>query len=318
MPTNIDVLSDKKIIQYPLDLGSSDKDSHGQDQHYVIFKINTDEKSTELRDDKMVGKVVSASRVGTGVETQLIEAKNSDSDYVKKYGAAAVQNERWFTIKGLRRLDRVVVLPMPMEHSVSTKMSYGEIDQTLLTRLGDIGNSKGGVVGDYARLAKNSALSSLVNVFKSGATSAEAMNNEDRILVNPKKEIMFQGFGFRNFTFSYLFAPKSELESEAVKDIIETFRYYSLPEISESKAFYIFPSEFEISFMQGQKDNPHIPKITTAVLESIIVNYMPKNVWSVLPNGAPVAISMTMQFKELELVDRKRVFDKKSTITSGY
>lgn len=315
MATDIDVLSDKKILQYPLGLGSSALDAHGEEQHYVIFKINTDEKTTRLRDDNFTGNVVSASRVGTGVATKLIDAKNTDPDITKLYGDAAVKKERWTVQKGLRRLDKVIVLPMPNEHTVGTKVGFSEVDQTLLTRLGDIGNQDAGnTIWEYLRLKKNSVLASAAF----GSTNATALNAEDHIVVNPKKEVLFQGFGFRNFSFSYLFAPKSEEESEMVKSIIEAFRYYALPEISSAKAFYIFPSEFEISFMQGQKINPHIPKIATTVLESISVNYMPKNVWAVLPNGAPLALSISMQFKELELVDRLRVANKESTITSGY
>lgn len=104
-----------------------------------------------------------------------------------------------------------------------------------------------------------------------------------------------------------------------VREIIETFRYYALPEISPAKFFYLLPAEFDISFILGEKPNPNIPKITTSVLQRISVNYSPNSgVWSTLPNGAPLAIDMTLDFMEIELVDRKRVFDKDSVITSGY
>jgi Tail-tube assembly protein len=319
MATNISVLEGKKILQYPLDLGSVAIDPYGQEQQYVMFKINTDSKTTKLRDDAETGKVVSATRVGTGVETQLVVAKNTDKDLKIKNGDAAVDKERWFVQKGMQRLDKVIVLPMPNEHSVGTKMTYEDVDQTMLTQLGDMKNqSTGEMLSELGKLGKNAGLSLIVNKFKSGATNTGALLAEERLALNPKKEVMFKGFGFRNFQFSYTFAPKSALESKMVKDIIETFRYYALPEISPAKLFYIFPSEFEISFMQGQKDNPHIPKITTCVLESISVNYMPRNVWSVLPDGSPLAVSISMQFKELELVDRMRVFNKNSEITGGY
>jgi hypothetical protein len=129
---------------------------------------------------------------------------------------------------------------------------------------------------------------------------------------------MFSGFSFRRFSFTWQFAPKSIQESDMVRDIIETFRYYALPEITGGKMFYIFPSEFEISFMQGQRDNPNIPKITTSVLENIAVDYSPNGVWGTLPNGASIATRMTLNFLELELVDRTRVWNSNSTITSGH
>lgn len=319
MPTNINVLSDKKILQYPSWLGTTAVDAYGLDQPYVMFKINTDTKSTKLRDDKSTGDVVSATRVGTGIATQANSATNTDGDTIKKFSAESVAKEKWYTQKGMQHLDRVIVLPMPNEYSVATKVSYDEVDQTGLTKLLDMGNQNAGaMISEMGTLVKNNVLSSIVNKFKSGATNVDALLAEERLALNPKKEILFKGFGFRNFSFSYMFAPKSEEESDTVRNIIETFRYYALPEISAAKTFYMFPAEFEISFMLGQKDNPHIPRITTAVLENIVVNYMPRNVWSTLPNGAPLSLSISMQFKELELVDRKRVFNKDSAITSGY
>lgn len=149
-------------------------------------------------------------------------------------------------------------------------------------------------------------------------TSLKAQLAEDRVAMNPKKEIMFDSFGFRSFQFIYSFAPKDKYESESVNEIIQTLRYYALPEISGGKMFYKFPAEFEVFFMLGQKDNPNIPKMTTSVIESIIVQYSDGHVWSTLPNGSPVNIHMTLQFKELELVDRNRVYNKTSSVNSGY
>lgn len=305
-----------------MNLGAKDTDDFGREEQYMMFKINTDEKTTKLNDDKSLGGVVvSQARTGTGVEgAQLIWDKNDDADSVIKYGQNAVNKEKWFTQKGMTRLDKVIVLPMPLEHSVRTKLSYDNAyDPSNLTKVGDFLNTPGGgVISDVASLGKNKAISWLMNKISSGSTSERDLQAEERLARNPKKEVMFNGFDFRNFSFSWVFAPKNEKESDMVKSIIETFRYYSLPEITAGKLFYIFPSEFEISFMQGQKDNPNIPKIATSVLQSISVNYTPSSVWSTLPNGAPLSLSITLDFLELELIDRSRIYNPNSIITSGY
>lgn len=320
--TNIKLLEGKKILQYPSWLGSSDKDAYGHDQQYVVFKINTDEKTTKLRSDKVLGNVVVANtRTGVGVEgAQIIFKKNDDPDMRKKFGDTAVEKEKWFTQKGMQRLDRVIVLPMPNEHSVRTSVQYNsEYEPTLLTKLGDFANQ--GIAEnatDLWKYGKNAAISGILNSVKKGITNKNALFAEERLALNPKKEVMFESMGFRKFSMSYTFAPKDERESEMVRAIIETFRYYSLPEIANGKMFYLFPSEFEISFMNGQIENTHIPRITSSVLQSINVNYMPSSLWSSLPNGAPLSLSISMEFLELELVDRLRIFNPKSAITSGY
>lgn len=320
--TNINTLKDKKILEYPIGLGASDKDAYGMEQQYVMFKINTDARAGVLRDDTKGGQVnVTQGRIGTGVGSSLFSTfdKNDDKDARLLYGDAAVDKEKWFTQKGVVKLDKVIILPMPNEHRVMTSIQYDENKSTLLTQLGDLANQSGGaVLKDLWLFGKNKGISYVMNKVKSGLTNDAAMFAEDRLALNPKKEIMFKDFDFRKFNFNYTFSPKDENESKMVFSIIETFRYYSLPEISGAKLFYIFPSEFEISFMQGQEPNPHIPKITTCVLQNITVNYMPQSVWSTLPNGSPLSLSISLDFLELELVDRSRVWNEESNITSGY
>jgi Tail-tube assembly protein len=327
--TSIDVLKGKKILQYPLNLGSSDKDDYGDLNQYMMFRINTDTKASKLKDDSSSGQVYlpnSGSRA-TGVSTQLTASKNDDTDARLKFGDAAVDGTQWVVQKGVVRLDKVIVLPMPSDHVVATSITYNQdYSPSMLTKAGDMVNQMGnGVASELATLGKNVAASGSINVLKSmitnkggDATSLNAMLAEERLALNPKKEVMFSGFGFRQFSFRYSFAPKSAEESAMVQEIIETFRYYSLPEISAAKLFYLMPAEFEISFMYGQKDNPMIPRITTSVLQRVSVNYSPHSVWAVLPDGSPVAIDMTLDFLELELIDRNRVYKKNSPITSGF
>lgn len=324
--SNVGLLEGKRILQYPTGLGSTAQDKYGADQHYMIFRINTDSKTSMLKDDTATGTVVVAAgtRQGTGIASTPrfnVYLKTDDKDMRIKHGDAVADKPLgWLTQKGMQRLDKVIVLPMPMEHTLSTRLKYNdEYESTLITKVGDMVNtSGGGLASDGITQLKNAVISGAANTIKSGATSTQAGLNEDRRANNPKKEVMFESFGYRSFSFSFQFAPKTEEESEMVKDIIETFRYYALPEISEGKLHYIFPSEFEITFMQGSTENIHIPKITTSVLRSISVNYMPNSVWSTLPNGAPLSLSISMDFLELEMIDRSRVYKKDSPHTSGY
>lgn len=323
--SNVPVLADKKILQYPLDLGSSDKDKFGVDQHYMIFKINTDTKTTALKDDVKSGSVniATGKRQGTGQGGSALRGtfqKNDDKDLRLKYGDKAVDDQRWVVQKGMTRLDKVIVLPMPNDHVVVTSVEYDDhFGSSDLTKMGDYMNQSGTeMAADLYTLGKNTLAVGGINTLKADLTDMQSMLAEERLAQNPKKEVMFDSFGFRNFSFSYQFAPKTQEESDMVHDIIETFRYYALPEITGGTMFYIFPSEFEISFMFGAKENPHIPRIATSVLKNITVNYAPNSVWSSLPNGAPLSLAISLTFIELELIDRSRVFSETNPITSGY
>lgn len=330
--SDVDVLKGKKILSYPVGLEAKAVDEYGHDKQFVMIKINTDTRASKLKDDSSTGDVlVLQQRSGTGIEVQTESqetlAKNTDPDIRTKYGAAAVSKENWQVQRGMTRLDKVIVLPMPNDHSVQTSVEYdNNYTPSGLTQGLDMYNTGGAAAADLMKLGGASLASGIINSLKSAVTSAggditsrDALLAANRLAVNPKKEVMFKSFGFRQFTFAYTFAPKSQIESETVNEIIETLRFYSLPEISDGRLFYILPAEFEIYFMLGQKDNPNIPRLATCVLQRVGVNYSPAGTgWVSLPNGSPVAINITLEFLELELIDRKRVYNKDRPVSSGY
>lgn len=338
-----DLLIDQKVLAYPLNLGADIVDDHGNPSQYMMFKIMDTERSTKLRDDTAKGPVyVTSNRGGVGIgvgtmakddvksfinqklDTELSTIEKSiDPTYSVKFDSKSVKEETWALQKGMVRLDKVVILPMPNEHNLSTNINYdANYRPTNLTKAGDIINSLGdGVASELWSMGKNAALATLANKLSGGllGTNKEALLAEERLAQNPRKEVMFQDINFRQFSFRYQFAPKNATESETVNQIIETFRYYASPEISPAKYFYMFPAEFEVSFILGKKDNPNIPRMATSVLQRVGVNYAPNSGgWATLPNGAPVAIDMTLEFLEVQLIDRSMIYNKEHPIRSGH
>lgn len=328
--SNMNLLQGKKILSFPLGMGNHaiDEDS-GLPNQFVMFKINTDETGSTLEGDIKTGPVVIAQsqQAGTGIGVGNVNSKLANSDQVTKFGQAAVDKENWVVKRGLTSLDRAIILPMPNDHIVNTAVNYDQDHiPSGLTQAGDFFNSIGqGGITDKATKVGAEMAAGLVNKLKASvmgggdATSGKDLLAANRLAVNPKKEVMFSGFGFRSFSFLYSFAPKNNTESAVVREIITSFRYYALPEIKKSKEFYIFPAEFEISFIRGESDNPAIPRIATSVLQRVNVNYSPGGgSWSSLPDGTPVRIDLMLDFVEIELIDRNRVWDKDSKITGGY
>lgn len=313
------ILKEKTILSYPIELGSKSKTLDGYEEQYIILSIMVDDKSSKLGKDKKYSNVYTAERTSSTTGIGSTE-KNTDPDIKELYGQEAVDKEKFVKKKNLVKLDKVIVLPMPNDHVVSGAVSYSEVDATLLSKGAEFfqTENKAATTSDLARLGKNVGISAILNTFKSGITNKDALLAEERIIFNPRKEVLFDGFGFRRFSFRYTFAPRNQNEANMVNDIIQTLRYYQLPELSAGKIFYLFPAEFEISFMNGSKLNDRIPKIAPCALERINVNYSPNGVWATLPDGSPVQTDITMEFIELELIDRNRVFSKDSPITSGY
>ena len=61
-----------------------------------------------------------------------------------------------------------------------------------------------------------------------------------------------------------------------------------------------------IQFILNNAENPYVTRVAESVIESIDVNYAP-NGWSTHPDGAPVQTTLTMNFREIELIDQKKI-----------
>lgn len=119
---------------------------------------------------------------------------------------------------------------------------------------------------------------------------------------NSKAEQLFKGVNFRDFSFDYQFAPRSEKEAEAVMKIIRMFRHHMLPEFKDQANFlYIYPSEFEIKYYKGSEENQYIEKHMTCVLTNMIVDYTPNGQFNTFKNGMPTQINMNLTFRELSV-----------------
>lgn len=140
------------------------------------------------------------------------------------------------------------------------------------------------------------------NLIRRGATAAG-------MPINPKIEVLFSHTVQRAFRMEILMAPKNEEESITVKNIIDTLRFHAAPELSNIGPIPIFvpPAEFDITFYHKGKENTKIPRINTCALEQIEVDYAPTGVYSTFSNGHPVAIRVSLAFRELEILHKERV-----------
>jgi hypothetical protein len=121
---------------------------------------------------------------------------------------------------------------------------------------------------------------------------------------------MFDGIDFRTYQMAFTFTPYTRQEAETVKKIINAFKYHAAPEITTAGAgmFFIPPSTFDVDFLFNGKTNRNVNKVAESVLESVDVNYAP-NGWAAHDDGAPVQTTLTLSFKEMELIDKTKIRD---------
>lgn len=220
-------------------------------------------------------------------------------------------------------------------------VSFNETHSWGAEELGAIGNlinnaarnGKGGTIGDTlkefgigsaAELAKGAAIAGGAAVGGLlGALGAASLLDgagagikaAGRFVQNPYEEQLFNGIGFREFSFDFVFAASNEDEYRQVEGIINMFRLHSKPSytVEGSTSLYTFPNEFKIDFKRLKNDgssfetNKSLPKIHNCVCTNVSTNYTPDGKWIAHSDGRSISTTLTLSFTETAKVTQNEV-----------
>lgn len=208
--------------------------------------------------------------------------------------------------------DQVAIyLPGGIEYSDSLK--YDEVSFAGLKNLSNVSAAAGSAALNVLRKLGGAVDKAGAIVGQESLNTGSALSAELGIVVNPRKEQMFQGVEFRSFSFKFVFIPRSREEAETVKKIIKLFRFHAYPELSANSAFFQFPSEFEIQFFtlnpktENVEENKVLPKLKRCFLDKVETNFTPDDVYYFFQDGTPPRIEMSLSFKEAEYITRNHV-----------
>jgi len=291
----------KDFLQYPSDLSSATKG------HVVQFSINEIDavhyeqlKTDRVFDEKNVvtdgiqlakDTAVSAFKAGQSINLAL-EPK-------KKRGVATIS------------------LYIPDTVNFSYNSHYGSLSLNDAFKEAISGVAKGleGAGGGTKNGVDGSRLNKYGRLISAGASlaqteTAKLLLKSQGLAINPQQQLLFDGIDFRPYQMAFTFTPYTKQEAETVRKIIKLFKEHAAPKITTSGMFFIPPSTFDVKFLFNGKENKNINRVAESVIESIEVNYAP-NGWAAHDDGAPVQTTLTMSFKEIELIDRTK-------ITQGY
>lgn len=133
---------------------------------------------------------------------------------------------------------------------------------------------------------------------------------DNGVAINPHLAVVFQGMGFRSHQFTYKFMARNQDESDTVKNIINTFKYYMLPSFAGgSRLAFNYPDEFSIEFADSIK--PYLYDIGACVLKDVSVNYNGEGMPIFFEtSGAPVSIELSLTFQETQIFTKERLKDR--------
>lgn len=226
-------------------------------------------------------------------------------------GAGAVASVAPSASRQQKRLKTAIALHVPNQLSIRYGMQWSEDDTFALAAAGTAATELAKAVQNKdAKNLSEPAKAIVANLALSKGPNAGALSAATGLAANPKKEQVFKGVDFRTFQFDYQFFPRDEKEAENVLNIIQAFKYHMHPEFKDNNNFiYLYPSEFDISYYQGGKENLNIHRHTSCVLTEMNINYTPNGTFTTFPNGMPTQINVTMNFRELALLTKDKVKD---------
>jgi hypothetical protein len=276
-------------LNFPSDVGALERTGH-----YVQFFINVQEQ-TKVQFPK------GSFNVQTGA------------------GSTASRESSTLTVtrNPTKRLASSIQLYMPNKLSVDSKANYTEEEIGAVLGGGSAIVGKaisgdwtwGGLWEGIKQGASNLGTSALETA---GATGAKAMANiKSGQITNNRTEMKFEGLDRRSFSFSFKMMPRNEAETKNIKNIVDMFRFHSMPEFlgdANSSRTLISPSTFDIKYMHKGGENTYMNKISTCVLESVQIEYGGDRT-QFFKNNAPTEVNMTLQFKELEMITKERIAD---------
>ena len=299
---------------------------------YINEMVSDVKSGTEK---SVVSKVANTSAYfGGGLNTDLSNLSSYQSvnplmgDIAQGLTPTQTEGDKVISIKrpATKRLDTAIALYMPNAINVTYGSRYLDTEISPLgAAAGDIGvdilEGRGSFKGALEKLqeklpqeAKRRVISTALQlgdaVGLTGAREAFEINRAE--VVADRMELAFKNINRRNFQYSFKMIPKNEKEADEIRKIIYAFKFNMLPEMTSGRAGNTmgFPNTFDIEYRFLGKDNDYISRVSTCVLETMTVSYGGDRFKTFAPrdDGAPVVeTSLTLSFKELELITRERV-----------
>jgi len=256
------------------------------------------------------GKSSIGGVIGSGVKTAATGAALAAGASTVTAEATGTQTSNFS--RQQKRLAVAIALHIPNQLSIRYGMNWGEEDTNTFmmgAAMGEqLGKALNGANNSDQLKETGSSIASAIALNK-GPEKA-ALSNMSGLAANPRKEQIFKSVDFRNFTFSYEFYPRDADEAKKVLNIINTFKLHMHPEFKDAGNFlYIYPSEFDIFYYQGGKENMNLHRHTSCVLTEMTVNYAPQGQFTTFDNGMPTQINISLNFRELALLTKEKIQD---------
>ena len=155
--------------------------------------------------------------------------------------------------------------------------------------------------------------SQLLNLLQFQVSPESILARGAGVVPNNNLALLFNAPTLRKFSFAWRMSPRSREEAMRINNILRFFKQGMAPKksndsLSGGASFFLgTPNIFDIHFKTAKtKDyqildrNDSVLRIKTCALVGASVNYTPEGMWNAYEKGQPTAITLTLEFNELE------------------
>ena len=268
--------------------------------------------------------VTSITKDEAGNESKSVDIKGANSaSIVNEAGGANKQKPNFY-----------ISLPIPQEVNDSNAITWGD-DSLNIFQLAGLSIASGAInllsgntkttfqdaIGEVSKLALQgiSEVDSRTQEAVVQAITGKAINavggnlninsvigRSTGLALNNNLELLFNGVTLRTFPFNVTFTPRSQKESQIVLEIIRSLKSAMAAKKNATQGqggiFLRAPDVFTLRYLHNGKDHPFLNRIKDCALTGLSVNYTGAGTYASYFDGSPVAINMSMTFKELNPV----------------
>jgi hypothetical protein len=314
------------VMLYPSNVGSA------RQGHYIMFNIN------EFTPGKI--KAAKAKKDFESIKQQVQEdnpfATDEEVDKISSQKLAGFNNKANIAKSGggagrsilaekpTKRMPASISLYMPPSVSVTYNVKYADQEIGTLAGMGSAAiaafqnesgdntaklKAAGAAMKGGAKEGLTNFINTTLDTLAPGARALQQI--ESGKVITPRMEMMFEGVGRRNFSFTFAFIPKSAEEARSIEKIIYTFKENMMPEyVGDSRREMKIPNTFDITYMHQNTENKYMNKISSCFLRNMNVTYGGDRFTAYSPtDGSPPPQKSTIQldFVEIETLSKDMV-----------
>ena len=286
------------------------------------FEFTKTVDAIKTEGDLSVVTNITKDDAGNDVKTVDIEGANSAS-IVNEAGGANKQKPNFY-----------ISLPIPQEVNDSNAITWGD-DSLNIFQLAGLSIASGAIklLGGDQKTTFQDAIGKVSELGLKGiseidprtqeavvqAITGKAINavggnlninsvigRSTGLALNNNLELLFNGVTLRTFPFNVTFTPRSQKESQVVLEIIRSLKSAMAAKKNATQGqggiFLRAPDVFTLRYLHNGKDHPFLNRIKDCALTGLSVNYTGAGTYASYFDGSPVAINMSMTFKELNPV----------------